>query len=81
MVHTHTSSSDSSVTSPTLEWNRRTGAPIGNRVETAVQIRFEETGKRRDSGDERSKENVLAPGGTLFCQNVSEPPSGKTDVW
>jgi hypothetical protein len=68
MVHTHTSSSDSSVTSPTLECNRRTGTPIGNCVEIAVQIRFEETGKRRDSGDERSKENVLAPGGTLFSR-------------
>src|SRR5579864_2543194 len=81
MVHTHTSSSDSSVTSPTLECNRGTGAPIGNCVETAVQVRFEETGKRRDSGDERSKENVPAPGGALFHLNVHGHPPAEADVW
>src|ERR1700740_2863555 len=71
MVHTHTSSSDSSLTSPTLECNRRTGGQIGNCVETAVQIRFEKTGKRCDSGDERSeRECSFSRGHALLSERL-----------
>jgi len=76
MVHTHISSSDSSVTSPTLECNRGTGAPIGNCVETAIQVRFEETGETPWQRRRTVERECSCSRGCALSLERPWPPSG-----
>jgi hypothetical protein len=79
MVHPYTTSFDSSVTAPTLVVQSKMGTTMAMRGYCGANpIRGNR--KHRSSGDERSKENVLAPGGTLFGREHSRATPGETDV-
>src|SRR5215472_1223194 len=65
MVHPYKSSFDSSVTAPTLEVQSKMGTTIAMHGYCGTNSGSRKV-EHRASGDERSKENVLTPGGTLF---------------